>query len=55
MRPKMKIEVPKHGPSEFKNFDRLVGILLKAKRRKPTPKIERDPERPATGLEATQE
>jgi len=53
MRPRTKLPIEKPGQSEFKNFDRLMGTLLKAKPRK-TAKVEREPERPATEQEATQ-
>jgi hypothetical protein len=28
MMPRTKLPIPEPGPSEFKNFDRLVGVLL---------------------------
>lgn len=31
MRPRMKIDVPEPKGSEFENFDRLAGILMRAK------------------------
>ena len=51
MRPRTQIVIEKPGRSEFKNFDRLMGTLLKAKPTKKPPKAER----PATDQEATEE
>ena len=35
MRPRTKINVPEPKGTEFENFDRLVGLLAKAKPMKP--------------------
>lgn len=34
MRPKMKIPLPERSGSEFENFDRLAGILMRVKPKK---------------------
>jgi hypothetical protein len=51
MRQRTKLPIPKPGRSEFKNFDRLIDVLLKAKPIKKPPKSER----PATDHKATRE
>jgi hypothetical protein len=44
MRQRTKLPIPEPGPSEFKNFDRLVGILIA---KKPPAKQAQKTERPA--------
>lgn len=34
MRPRTRIAVPEHKGSEFENFDRLAGILMRVKPKK---------------------
>jgi hypothetical protein len=51
MRPRTKLPIPKPGRSQFRNFDRLVGILIT---KKPVKK-ESTPERRATDQDALRE
>jgi hypothetical protein len=45
MRQRTKLPIPEPGPSEFKNFDRLVGILIAKK--PPVKRAKAAVERPA--------
>jgi hypothetical protein len=51
MRHRTKLPISKPGRSEFKNFDRLMDVLLKAKPRKLAPKTKVESERPTTDQE----
>lgn len=53
MKPPIKLPIPEPGESEFENFDRLVGVLLKAKPRKVAKKGVQHEEHPATAQERT--
>ncbi len=55
MRQRTKLPISKPGRSEFKNFDRLMDVLLKAKPQKATPKIRVESERLATDHEGAGE
>jgi hypothetical protein len=51
MRPRTRIPIEEPTRSEFKNFDRLMGTLLKAKPMKKPPKAERPATDQATARE----
>jgi len=42
-RPRTQIEVPKQNGTEFENFDRLAGILMRTKPAKKKPQVRRKP------------
>jgi hypothetical protein len=47
MRPRTKIAIPEPKGSEYENFDRLVGILMRDKPKKKKPQIKRKPSKPS--------
>lgn len=46
MRPRTQIAIPEPKGSEFENFDRLVGILMRDKLKKKKAKAKRKPSKP---------
>jgi hypothetical protein len=47
MRPRTKIAIPEPKGSEFENFDRLAGILMRVKvKRKKKPQAKQKPSKP---------
>jgi hypothetical protein len=47
MRPRTKIAIPEPKGSEFENFDRLAGILMRVKPKKKKPQAKRKPSKPS--------
>ena len=47
MRPRTKIAIPEPKDSEFENFDRLAGILMRVKPKKKKPQAKRKPSKPS--------
>jgi hypothetical protein len=46
MRPRTKIAIPEPKGSEFENFDRLAGILMRVKPKKKEAQVKRKPSKP---------
>ncbi len=47
MRPRTKVPIPAPKGSEFENFDRLAGILMRVKPKKKKVKAKRKPSKPS--------
>ena len=45
-RPRTEIKVPNPSGTEFENFDRLTGILMRVKPKKKKPQVKRKPSKP---------
>lgn len=47
MRPRIQIAIPEPKGSEFENFDRLAGILMRVNPKKKKPQVKRKPSKPS--------